>query len=52
MIPGVCQKGGSTYRRFKVKNADGKWGDQYVKLPDPSDPGFAEELARVNGSRA
>jgi hypothetical protein len=49
MIPGVCQKNGRTYRRFKVKNADGKWVDQYVKLPDPSDPTFAEALARVNG---
>lgn len=47
MIPGVCQKGGSTYRRFRVKQ-NGKWGDLYVKLPDPSDPRFAEELARVN----
>lgn len=48
MIPGCCQKGGSTYRRFRVKLPDGRWGDQYVKLPDPSDPLFAEELARVN----
>lgn len=47
MIPGVCQKGGATYRRFKVKRA-GKWVDHYVKLPDPGDPTFAEELARVN----
>jgi integrase len=47
-VTGVCQKGGSTYRRFKIKGADGKWRDQYVKLPDPSDPRFAEELARVN----
>jgi hypothetical protein len=37
MIPGVCQKGGSTYRRFKVKRRR-QVGDQYVKLPDPSDP--------------
>lgn len=49
MIPGVCQKHGITYRRFKVKGEDGKWRDQYVKLPDPSDPTFAEELKRVNG---
>jgi hypothetical protein len=49
MIPGVCQKGGSTYRRFRVRLPDGRWGDQYVKLPDPSDPRFAAELARVNG---
>lgn len=47
MIAGVCQKGGSTYRRFRVKR-EGKWGDLYVKLPDPSDPRFAEELAKVN----
>jgi hypothetical protein len=49
MIRGVCQKGGSTYRRFRVKRSDGSWGDQYVKLPDPSDPTFATELARLNG---
>lgn len=46
-IPGVCQKKGQTYRRFKVKREDGRWRDLYVKLPDPSDPGFAEALARV-----
>jgi hypothetical protein len=49
MIPGVCQKSGRTYRRFKVKGPDGRWIDHYVKLPDPTDPGFAEALARVNG---
>lgn len=49
-IPGVCQKKGQTYRRFRVKNAAGKWVDQYVKLPDPSHPKFAEELQRVNGA--
>lgn len=48
VIPGVCQKKGITYRRFRVKLADGRWGDQYIRLPDPSDPRFAEELARVN----
>lgn len=48
MIPGVCQKHGITYRRFKVKR-DGKWVDHYVRLPDPSDPTFAEALGRVNG---
>ena len=48
MIPGVCQKKGITYRRFRVKQADGKWGDLYVRLPDPTDPRFAEELARLN----
>jgi hypothetical protein len=50
MIPGCCQKGGSTYRRFRVKKPDGAWGDLYIKLPDPSDPTFAEALARVNGT--
>lgn len=47
LIPGVCQKNGITYRRFKEKR-DGKWKDVYVHLPDPSDPRFAEALARVN----
>lgn len=47
MIPGVCQKGRSTYRRFKIKK-NGKWRDLYIKLPDPSDPRFAEELQRLN----
>lgn len=47
MIPGVCQKGGSTYRRFRVKK-DGRWTDHYVKLPDPDDPRFAAELKRIN----
>lgn len=48
MIPGVCQRKGLTYRRFRVKLADGRWGDHYIRLPDPTDPAFAEELARVN----
>jgi len=47
-VTGVCQKGGATYRRFKVK-IDGRWKDQYVKLPHPDSPQFAAELARVNG---
>ena len=51
VIPGVCQKNGRTYRRFKVK-VGGRWQDQYIRLPDPSDPGFAAALARVNGHRA
>lgn len=51
MIRGVCQRGRSTYRRFKVKR-DGKWTDLYVKLPDPSDPSFATELARIEGKPA
>lgn len=46
--PGVVQKKGSTYRRFKVKGENGKWRDHYVKLPDPMSPLFAEELERVN----
>jgi hypothetical protein len=50
MIPGVCQKKGITYRRFRVKLADGRWGDHYVRLPDPTDPRFAEELMRVNAT--
>lgn len=52
MIPGVCQRKGLTYRRFRVKRKgrDGKvkWTDQYIRLPDPTDPEFATELARVN----
>ncbi len=48
MIPGVCQKKGITYRRFRVKLPDGRWGDHYIRLPDPTDPLFAEALARVN----
>jgi integrase len=48
MIRGVCEKNGSFYRRFKIKDASGKWKDHYSKLPDPTDPGFAEALARVN----
>lgn len=51
LIPGVCQKKGKTYRRFKVKR-DGRWVDHYVSLPDPTDPRFAEELARVNAQPA
>ncbi|WP_246610992.1 hypothetical protein [Aquisediminimonas profunda] len=48
MIRGVVEKNGSFYRRFKVKIGD-KWKDHYVKLPHPTDPRFAEELARING---
>lgn len=48
MIKGVVEKGGSTYRRFKIK-VDGKWKDHYVKLPDPTDPRFAQALAEANG---
>jgi hypothetical protein len=44
---GICRKGGSTYRRFKVK-AEGRWVDHYVKLPSPDDPGFRKALALAN----
>jgi hypothetical protein len=46
MIRGVVHKNGSYYRRFKIKR-DARWVDHYVKLPAPTDPNFAEELARV-----
>lgn len=46
-VAGVCQKDGRTYRRFKVK-IDGKWRDQYIRLPDPESPSFAAALAKVN----
>lgn len=50
--PGVVQKKGITYRRFKVRrlNKSGVlvWADEYVRLPDPLSPLFAEELERVN----
>lgn len=48
MIPGVCQKMGITYRRFRYYE-DGKRKDLYVRLPDPTDSRFADELARING---
>lgn len=48
MIDGVCQKKGLTYRRFRYYDAHGKRKDRYIRLPDPSDPRFATELARVN----
>lgn len=51
-IPGVCQKKGSTYRRFRYYDEAGKRKDLYVKLPDPTDPRFAVELARVNAEHA
>lgn len=47
MIPGLCLKNGSYYRRFKVK-VDGRWKDQYVPVPAPTDPRFAVEWERVN----
>lgn len=50
MILGVCQKGGSTYRRFRERKPDGSgYRDIYVKLPDPTDPGFSAALDRANG---
>lgn len=51
-IPGVCQKKGSTYRRFRYYDEAGKRKDIYVKLPAPTDPRFAVELARVNAEYA
>jgi integrase len=50
MIRGVVEKNGSFYRRFKVK-IDGRWRDQYVKLPHPSHPDFSAELARINAPK-
>ncbi len=55
MIPGVCQKHGITYRRFRywvVDEATGKRKrmDRYIKLPDPTDPRFAEALERANAT--
>lgn len=47
-IPGVCQKKGQTYRRFRVKQDGGGYKDLYVKLPDPSHPDFADALAAAN----
>lgn len=51
-IPGVCQKHGSFYRRFRYYDQAGKRKDLYVKLPAPTDPRFAIELARVNAEYA
>ena len=51
-IPGVCQKKGKTYRRFRYYDDSGKRKDVYVSLPDPTDPRFATELARVNNEAA
>ncbi|MGE4430891.1 MAG: hypothetical protein AB7E05_09165 [Sphingobium sp.] len=53
MIPGICQIKGRTYRRFRYYVVDEKTGkrkrmDRYIALPDPTDPRFAEELAKVN----
>jgi integrase len=43
----VCQKGGRTYYRVKVGQRD-----HYIRLPDPSDPGFAEALAKARAPGA
>lgn len=51
-IPGVCQKKGYTYRRFVYRDKDGKRKEDYVKLPDPTDPAFATELDRINREHA
>lgn len=47
-IPGVCQKKGKTYRRFRVRQPDGRYKDVYIKLPDPTDPDFSGALDRAN----
>jgi integrase len=52
VIPGVVKKRNSFYRRFKVKGADGRWRDEYVPLPPPDDPRFAEALAKANSRKA
>jgi integrase len=39
----VCQKQGRTYFRRKVAGRD-----EYIRLPDPSSPDFAEEYARLS----
>jgi integrase len=39
---------GITYRRFHHRDESGRRVDTYVRLPDPTDPRFAEALARVN----
>jgi hypothetical protein len=51
MIRGVVEKKGNFYRRFKIKR-EGRWVDHYVKLPAPTDPGFAEALARIEAKPA
>lgn len=47
-IPGCQRKKGILYRRFRYRDAEGKRKDIYVPLPEPTDPAFAAELARVN----
>nr|GLK22145.1 hypothetical protein GCM10017606_29730 [Microbacterium terregens] len=47
-IAGVVQKKGQTYRRFRIRQPDGRYKDHYVKLPDPSHPDFSAALERVN----
>lgn len=47
-IPGCQRKKGILYRRFRYRDAEGKRKDIYVPLPEPTDPTFAAELARIN----
>lgn len=47
-IPGVCQKNGLTYRRFRYYDADGRRKDRYIRLPVPASPNFHAELERIN----
>lgn len=47
-IPGCQRKNGILYRRFRYRDAEGKRKDIYVPLPEPTDPNFAAELARIN----
>lgn len=47
-IPGCQRKKGILYRRFRYRDAEGKRKDIYVPLPEPTDPAFAGELARIN----
>ncbi len=42
-MKGVCQKHGRTYYRRKVAGKD-----VYLRLPDPSEPGFAAAYARAS----
>lgn len=47
-IPGCQRKNGILYRRFRYRDTEGKRKDIYVPLPEPTDPNFAAELARIN----
>jgi integrase len=48
-VSGVQQKGPYTYLRRYERQPDGSYRDRYYRLPDPSDPGFSDALARLNG---